>query len=267
MNSVRFCEEYLKRICFEGSSSPTVDVLFKLHEHHVRSIPFENLSIHCGERISLAPDKLFHKVVNENRGGFCYELNFLFYQLLIRMGYSCTMVSSRIYNTDGSWGPDYDHLSLIVACDDGKFLLDVGYGDLFLKPVALIENKVQTDGKNYFKIQKEEVSGDYILLMSVDGSAFEIRYRFNLSGCAIEDFSAINQYKQTHPDSYFVKNIVCTKPTSAGRTTLFNNKLIIHTGSGREERVLEDTSQFKSALTKYFGIQLEKEFSYPLLTR
>jgi N-hydroxyarylamine O-acetyltransferase len=103
--------------------------------------------------------------------------------------------------------------------------------------------------------------------MSVDGSAFEIRYRFNLSGCAIEDFSAINQYKQTHPDSYFVKNIVCTKPTSAGRITLFNNRLIINTGSGREERVLESTSQFKSAVTEYFGIQLEKEFSYSLLTR
>jgi N-hydroxyarylamine O-acetyltransferase len=257
---------YLKRIHFDGSPSPTVDALLKIHERHVRSIPFENLSIHCSEPIALIIDKLFRKVVNENRGGYCYELNFLFYELLVRMGYSCTMVSSRIYNTDGSWGPDYDHLSLVVACNDRKFLVDVGYGDLFLKPLELVENEIQTDGKNYFKIQKE-VSGDYILLMSADKSAFEIRYRFNLSRCLIEDFSAINRHKQIHPDSYFVKNLVCTKATSAGRTTLFNNRLIINAGSKREESVLENMSQFKSALTEYFGIQLEKELAYPLLTR
>src|SRR5688572_28698472 len=146
--------KYLKRIRFEGSMSSTADNLFRIHEHHVFSIPFENLSIHCGEPISLTTAELFKKVILQNRGGFCYELNFLFYELLVRTGYSCTMVSSRIYNTDGSWGPSYDHLSLIVYCDDRKWLLDVGYGDLFLRPIEIIENKVQTDGRNYFKIQK-----------------------------------------------------------------------------------------------------------------
>jgi arylamine N-acetyltransferase len=117
------------------------------------------------------------------------------------------------------------------------------------------------------KFRKRKYPETIFLLMSDGKSAFEARYRFNLSACIIADFNAINLHKQIHPDSYFVKNLVCTKPTTAGRTTLFNNKLVVKTESGKEEHILENVSQLESALTEYFGIQLKGKISYPLLTR
>ena len=38
-------------------------------------MPFEDLSIHLGEPISLEEPDLINKIVRRRRGGFCYELN------------------------------------------------------------------------------------------------------------------------------------------------------------------------------------------------
>jgi hypothetical protein len=46
-----------------------------LTERHLRTIPFENLSIHLGEPIVLDIDALVDKLTVGRRGGFCYELN------------------------------------------------------------------------------------------------------------------------------------------------------------------------------------------------
>lgn len=257
-------QQYLSRINFCASDQPTIDVLFKIHERHVFTIPFENLSIHCGEAISLHVTDVFSKIIVGNRGGYCYELNSLFHELLLGMGYSSVMVSSRIYNLDGSWGPNFDHLSLVVSLDDKKWLLDVGYGDLFLKPLEVVTNIVQTDGRNYFKMDKD--GDDYVLLMSEDKVSFEKRYRFNLSACSIHDFNSLNQVKQTHPESYFTKNLVCSKPTSSGRITLFNSKLICKDHSTRNEETIKDKAHFQSLLKNYFGIELNGVLSYPFLT-
>ena len=53
-----------------------------LHRAHQMAVPFENLSIHLGEPISLDEDDLFGKIVDRRRGGFCYELNGAFALLL-----------------------------------------------------------------------------------------------------------------------------------------------------------------------------------------
>jgi N-hydroxyarylamine O-acetyltransferase len=145
--------------------------------------------------------------------------------------------------------------------------VDVGYGDLFVKPIELVEEKIQTDGRNYFILRKDIEADNYILLMSSDTVNFEIRYKINLKNCEINDFREINQEKQIHPDSYFVRNLVCTKPTATGRVTLFNDKLITKEGSERKEITIENKAHLKSILFNYFGIELRNEISYPLSTR
>ena len=57
------------------------------------NVPFENLDIQNKIKIDL--DNLFDKIVIRNRGGFCYELNGLFYKLLKQIGFAVRMVSAR----------------------------------------------------------------------------------------------------------------------------------------------------------------------------
>jgi N-hydroxyarylamine O-acetyltransferase len=73
---------YLARIAYDDPVQPDWATLRALQLAHLRTVPFENLDIHLGRTILLEQDHLFHKIVRQRRGGFCYELNGLFAMLL-----------------------------------------------------------------------------------------------------------------------------------------------------------------------------------------
>ena len=56
-------ESYLKRINYHGSLAVTAETLRDLQLAHLKSVPFENLSIHAGEPIILEDEALFKKIV------------------------------------------------------------------------------------------------------------------------------------------------------------------------------------------------------------
>lgn len=66
---------YLNRIGVPSRPERNEATLRELQLMHLLAVPFENLSIHLGEPISLDPDEIFDKIVVRCRGGFCYELN------------------------------------------------------------------------------------------------------------------------------------------------------------------------------------------------
>src|SRR6185436_1903286 len=77
----------LKRIGYNGSIDVSYETLCNLQRSFLLNVPFENLDIHLGRRIEIDPESVFRKVVNERRGGFCYELNSLFHDLLAELGF------------------------------------------------------------------------------------------------------------------------------------------------------------------------------------
>ena len=98
---------YLKRIAYTKRPGSDLETLSELHRAHLMAAPFENLDIHLGRRILIARDKQFKKIVTENRGGFCYELNGLFGALLERLGFPVSLLSARVHS-DGRPGPEFD---------------------------------------------------------------------------------------------------------------------------------------------------------------
>src|ERR1043166_851204 len=151
---------YLARIGYEGEVAPTAEVLRALHRRHLLSVPFENLDIHRKRAIAIDDDAFFRKVVDERRGGFCYELNGAFGNLLRAIGFDVANVSARPGSAAiQSCGPEFDHLALIVPIDGERWLADVGFGDSFLEPLRVDERGDQ-DG---FHI--EERGGGELLLV------------------------------------------------------------------------------------------------------
>src|SRR5437660_12879903 len=108
-------QAYLQRIDYTGPLVPSAKTLRLLQVAHLRTIPFENLSIHSGEPIVLDDDALFEKIVRRRRGGFCYELNGLFAALLRALGFDVKMLSARVANDERIFGPDFDHMALLVT--------------------------------------------------------------------------------------------------------------------------------------------------------
>ncbi len=163
--------EYLMRIKVFERIRPDLGTLRKLHRNHLYQIPFENLDIQYKREIKLEGDHLFRKVINDNRGGFCYELNYLFHLLLRELGFDTRIISARIFEKN-ELGPPYDHMAIIVTIDNEEWLADVGFGNLCTEPKRIIAGLKQPDGTNNFMI--ESLSGNsYLLTRSRKGEAFE----------------------------------------------------------------------------------------------
>lgn len=246
--------KYLERINYDDVIDVADNVLISLHKKHVYQIPFENLDVYYKKGFNLDLENVYQKVVNDRRGGFCYELNLLFNWLLTEIGFSSRIIACRIIDEDGTVGPEFDHMSVHVQSHK-RFLIDVGYGDLFVTPIA-IETGVQFDGRNYFRIDKLN-QGDYLLSMSSDGNNFSKRYTFNLDEVRAEDFESICLDKQTNPDSYFVKNLICTRPTDTGRLTIFNDKLVEKCHDVKTEKAIQSDEQLKAYLKENFQIVIK----------
>src|SRR6188474_3432296 len=95
---------YLERIDYRGPLDPTAETLRRLQVAHLRAVPFENLSIHAGEPITLEDGALFEKIVERRRGGFCYEVNGLFAALLRGLGFEVSMLAAGVAKNSRSDG-------------------------------------------------------------------------------------------------------------------------------------------------------------------
>ncbi|CAI5646110.1 unnamed protein product [Oreochromis niloticus] len=149
-------DEYFKRIGFYASCDKLDLATLKLiHRQHVMSIPFENLSIHCGERITMDLEVIFNKVVRSSRGGWCLENNSLFGWVLRQMGFNTTTLSSRVFNSFlNDFGPLDSHLINKVNIDGKAYITDVSFGvsSQVREPLELISGKEQPQAAGVFRL-------------------------------------------------------------------------------------------------------------------
>jgi len=178
--------KYLSRITYSGVPEIDVNTLVLLHERHVYNIPFENLDVQDKTKIRLEKNHLSKKIISNFRGGFCYELNYLFSLLLSHIGFEVKLISAQIIKGQ-QLGPEFDHMALIIKLDQRSWLADVGFGDLFVKPLNINREGEQYDGRNHFKIVNQGKTS-FLLTMSKDGANYEKKYVFNTKGRRLEDF-------------------------------------------------------------------------------
>jgi Arylamine N-acetyltransferase len=243
---------YLKRINYHGTLAPSAGTLRDLQVAHLLAVPFENLSIHAAQPIVLEDDALFHKIVDEKRGGFCYEVNGLFAALLRALGFEVQMLSASVANAEGSFGPEFDHMTLMVKLDE-RWLADVGFGDSFLEPLLLDERGEQRQGRRAYQIKPD--GAHLVVLQREDAGEWEPQYRFTLQPQEYSDYAEMCLYHQTSPQSHFTQKRVCSRATEAGRITL-SEMLFIETSNqgSRQERVLSNQEEYEAILREHFGI-------------
>jgi N-hydroxyarylamine O-acetyltransferase len=245
-------QAYLQRINYTGPIAPGAETLRLLQVAHLRTVPFENLSIHSGEPIVLNDEALFDKIVSRRRGGFCYELNGLFAALLRALGFDVAMLSARVANAEGILGPDFDHMTLLVTLAD-PWLVDVGFGDSFLEPLRLDEEGEQIQGSRGYQIIRD---GEQMALMQRShDDQWERQYGFTLQPYQYSDYAEMCRYHQTSPQSHFTQARICSRATTEGRISLSEMRFLATTAAGeRQEQVLTNQEEYATILRDHFGV-------------
>lgn len=260
---------YLSRINYSGKVEPTLEVLRSLHICHLMSVPFENLDTHSGGRVQLDTAIMYDKIVNQRRGGVCYENNGLFSWLLIQLGFKVTVLSAQVKNrlTD-FYGPPFDHFVIMVTMDGHHWLCDVGFGvPGFWMPLSLDTSGLQEQGHRVYRIR--EASGMRFVEWQQEenrgmtGDWSEI-FKFTLEPRQLEDFAEMCEYHQSSPYSIFFCKTACTVLKPGGRVTYLGRKLMEvefpKEGTGNE--VKTTTREIKDhevveMLAENFGIVLK----------
>jgi N-hydroxyarylamine O-acetyltransferase len=240
---------YLDRIGCSRPVEPTLESLRALHRAHVMAVPFENLDIHVPRKIVLDIDRIYNKIVNERRGGFCYEVNGLFAALLREIGFRVSHLSARVAQADGGRGPEFDHMLVLVELDQ-PWIADVG---AFREPMGLSEERCEVDGRCW---RIEQRGDEYVMLRKDHWNDWADNWAFTLQPRRFEEFAGMCHYHQTAPESHFMRNRVCSIATPDGRVTVTNDRLIVTRGGKREEIPIVNRELWARTLSDHFGITL-----------
>ena len=242
---------YVERIGYSGPLAPDAETLREIHRAHLFAVPFENLDIGWGNRIEVDEEKFFRKIVERRRGGFCYELNGAFAALLRTLGFRVTLLSARVSRDDGSYGAEFDHLTLRVDLNQ-PWLADVGFGDSFVDPLRLQVDLEQDQRVGQFRI----VQAGEALRLERRGAdrRWKPEYMFTLEPRRLEEFKDMCHYHQTSPKSSFTQKRLCSRATAEGRVTLSDSNLVTTRDGSREQRPLKSDAEWRTALADHFAI-------------
>ena len=247
-------DSYLRRIEYDGSTQPSSATLRGLHRQHLFTVPFENLDIPLGTPITLGIPLLYEKIVTRHRGGFCYELNGLFGELLTALGFRVEMLSARVRREDGGFGPEFDHMLLKVELDE-PWLVDVGFGDSFVDPIVFRAGGAdQVNGHRYVVLQVD----DEWQLLREDQRGQVPLYSFRDVPHRLDHYREMCNFHQSSPESHFTRSWICSRATPDGRVTLANMRLIVTNGSVREETQLSSEEELRRCLHDLLGVELDE---------
>lgn len=246
-------KKYLKRIETEDFDLKlNAETLSFLQKQHLLKVPFENLDIHWKRPILLDTAQFYEKIVNEKRGGFCYELNGLFYEFLKKIGFIGKIISARVFNGK-DFGAEYDHLAILAEINGEEFLVDVGFGDFSAEPLKFILDVEQKDLNGIFLIRKFD--DEYFEVVKKDGEMWNSEYIFKDSAHDLSEFSEMCNFHQSSPESHFTRGKLCSLRLENGRKTLTDKRFIKTRNDKKTETEIYSEDEFYEILSKEFHIE------------
>ena len=250
-------DAYCRRIGFAGALAPTRDCLERLIRCHAMAIPFENIEV-LARRVPLLDDAgLQRKLVQQRRGGYCFEQNQLFRGVLQAIGFDVHPLEARIRaGVPADVVTGRTHLATRVVLDEGDHLVDVGCGGVApLAPLALASRAEQPAGTGRYRFV--EIEGDLLLRTLSDGSWVDC-YRVLPGGPQPIDCEMGNWFVATHPNSMLARNLLVARALEDGRLRLFNRRLsrFRPESAAPVEQTLHARAEFADVLADGFGLDI-----------
>ena len=252
-------DAYFRRVGYSGPRQPTLATLRALHNLHPQAIPFENLDPLLGRPVKLDAASLQAKLVDGGRGGYCFEHNTLFANVLRQLGFKVQEGTARVRWTvpQGVRTPRV-HCLLFVEAEGEDYLVDVGFGgNVLTAPLKLASRDEQKTPHEDFRLVDED---DRVVIQEAKiNGAWTPLYAYDFADTHPADYEMGNWLTSTHPQSIFVNGLLGARSELGRRYAIRDNQLAVHTlNGGTEKKTLKSAGEMRDALTDLFKLRLDQ---------
>lgn len=266
---------YCARLGLGGAPKADAEGLAQLQAAHRQAIAFENIDVLLGRGIRIDSDSVFDKLVMRQRGGYCFEQNRLYADMLAEIGFRLRPLMARVrLAVPEGLVPPRTHILLLVELEDGFWIADAGFGGSYV-PVMPLRDGVEAqtpDGARHRLRHIGKPDGEWVLERAgsrtgTDGRAedhedWQAQYTFDLAHVADTDLEQANHWVSTWPQSRFVIEPRVTIVLPEGFRALTGTSLSIADKGSHEKREIANEGEWRAVVAELFGIELtETEIS------
>ncbi len=249
--TARQLDAYLARIGVSQPSKADFETLATIHRAHLLSFTWEALDAFMGWTSSIDPQDAFAKMVEGERGGWCYEMNGLLGAALAALGFRVTRLCGAVNRETLGDIAVGNHLTLRVDIDQ-PYLAEVGVADAIFEPVPMKVGPITQRGFD-FSISATD-DGWMRFRNQPLGLARSFDFRPNTRDEAA--MAAAQRWLMEAPTSPFTSTLALFRHTPEGYVVLLNDRLREITHGSVVETVITDVDQFAGTLTRTFGIDV-----------
>lgn len=266
---------YLKRIGVTEPLPEGVAVLPILQQAQRRAIAFENLDVMLGRRIAIDSEGAFEKIVTRRRGGYCFEQNRVFSDILAMLGLINRPLLARVrLGLAPDYTPPRSHVLLLVEADGNQWIADAGFGGSHVPPLPFVDGAMaETDDGARHRLRHlgapGELAGEWLLervgpIEATDGrwaphGDWQAQYSFDLAQVAPDDLEQASHWTSTRPATRFTTLHILNIVLPGGFAGMTDRELSIHGPAGTTRRTIDDAQDYRAVLADIFGLDLTAE--------
>lgn len=262
---------YLARLGLDDAPAPDAAGLAMLQRAHRQSIGFENFDSHLAARVAIDADSVFAKLVEGRRGGYCFEHNRLFADMLRELGFAPRPLLARVWlglDPARDAVPPRTHTLLLVDLDGAPWIADAGFGGSFVPPMPLADGTCAStpDSARHRLVHSPHAWGEWLLERAgppgaTDGRAaphrdWQPQYGFCLTPVAPDDLELANHWTATRPGIRFTTLRIASIVLADGFAALSDTRLTLFRAGTTETREITDAEAYRAVLAELFRIEL-----------
>ncbi len=250
-------DEFYARVGVSDSGSVSIDWLEQLHRANVYCIPFENFDIQLGRGIDLSCSAVDAKLLRQQRGGYCFELNGLFLRALAASGFKARALLARVHLRGEPTGRT--HQLGLVDLHGRDWIVDVGFGGGTLRaPIPLALNSPSEQDGIHYRLVEDPLG---FMLQRQDENQWINLYSFDLCPVRQNDIILANYFTATHPQSLFTHYRMAVLCHPEGETRLLDYTCSTIRGGNTDVVTLPNSQQYMDELYTRFGIRIDAPYS------
>ncbi len=264
-------DAYLHRLGLDRSLAnepPSLESLRTIQLAHACTIPFENLDVVLGRPIKLDLPSVANKLINQRRGGYCFEQNNLIIRVLEQLGYQVDALSGRVRAAvPREITPARTHLFARVTIDSVPWIVDVGVGGFTpSEPIRMDTTEPQETRHDTRRvIQDDHVHGlpRWFHQVLIDDHWLDI-YDFTGEHMPPIDRHVGNWWTSTSPHSKFRQAVMAARAEPDGSRHTLSTKQYAHRKDGQviEKIEFDSTAMLLEVLADRFGLELPADTTF-----